>query len=61
MSENSLLCGPQRQRWRGRYLDAADLFVPGRLRQDAALRARAENVVNAALMAATAGPFYALV
>ncbi len=49
------------QRWRGRYLDAADLFVPGRLRQDAALRARAENVVNAALMAATAGPFYALV
>jgi diguanylate cyclase (GGDEF)-like protein len=49
------------QCWRGRYLDAADLFVPGRLRQDAALRARAENVVNAALMAATAGPIYALV
>jgi len=48
------------QRWRGRYLDAAHLFVPGRLRQDAAVQARAENVVNAALMAATAGPLYAL-
>jgi len=59
MSEISLTgCA---QRWRGRYLDAADLFVPGRLRQEAALRARAENVVNAALIAATAGPFYALV
>ena len=54
MSENS------RQRWRGRYLDAAHLFVPGRLRQDATVLARAENVVNAALMAATAGPLYAL-
>ncbi|MEX5747003.1 putative bifunctional diguanylate cyclase/phosphodiesterase [Massilia sp. X63] len=49
-----------RQRWRGRYLDAAHLFVPARLRQDAAVLARAENVVNAALMAATAGPLYAL-
>ncbi len=48
------------QRWRGRYLDAAHLFVPHRLRQDAAVLARAENVVNAALMAATAGPLYAL-
>ncbi|MFN3790232.1 putative bifunctional diguanylate cyclase/phosphodiesterase [Massilia sp.] len=48
------------QRWRGRYLDAAHLFVPSRLRQDATLLARAENVVNAALMAATAGPLYAL-
>lgn len=46
MSEISLTGSPQR--WRGRYLDAAP-------------RARAENVVNAALMAATAGPFYALV
>lgn len=41
MSDNS------RQRWRGRYLDAAHLFVPGRLRQDATALARAENVVNA--------------
>ena len=48
------------QRWRGRYLDAAHLFVPARLRQDATVLARAENVVNAALMAATAGPLYAL-
>jgi diguanylate cyclase (GGDEF)-like protein len=54
MSENST------QRWRGRYLDAAHLFVPARLRQDAAVLARAENVVNAAMMAATAGPLYAL-
>src|SRR5690606_17785488 len=42
------------------YLDAAHLFVPARLRQDATVLARAENVVNAALMAATAGPLYAL-
>ncbi|QOY93101.1 diguanylate cyclase [Massilia sp. UMI-21] len=54
MSEDST------QRWRGRYLDAAHLFVPARLRQDPAVLARAENVVNAALMAATAGPLYAL-
>jgi len=48
------------RRWRGRYLDAAHLFVPLRLRQEATVLARAENVVNAALMAATAGPLYAL-
>jgi diguanylate cyclase (GGDEF)-like protein len=48
------------RRWRGRYLDATHLFVPLRLRQDATVLARAENVVNAALMAATAGPLYAL-
>ena len=54
MSDNS------RQRWRRRYLDAAHLFVPARLRQDATVLARAENVVGAALMAATAGPLYAL-
>ncbi|MCC2973520.1 diguanylate cyclase [Massilia sp. IC2-476] len=48
------------RRWGGRYLDAAHLFVPVRLRQDASVLARAENVVNAALMAATAGPLYAL-
>jgi len=48
------------RRWGGRYLDAAHLFVPLRLRQEATVLARAENVVNAALMAATAGPLYAL-
>ncbi len=58
MSEHSTQ--RSRQRWRRRYLDAAHLFVPARLRQDAAVLARAENVVNAALMAATAGPLYAL-
>jgi diguanylate cyclase (GGDEF)-like protein len=58
MSEDSTQ--RSKQRWRGRYLDAAHLFVPVRLRQDATVLARAENVVNAALMAATAGPLYAL-
>ena len=54
MSDNS------RQQWRRRYLDAAHLFIPPGLRQEAAVLARAENVVNAALMAAIAGPGYAL-
>lgn len=54
MSDNS------RQQWRGPYLDGAHLFVPVQLRQEAAVLARAENVVNAALMAAIAGPGYAL-
>ena len=54
MSDNS------RQQWRRRYLDAAHLFIPPGLRQDAAVLARAQNVVNAALMAAIAGPGYAL-
>ena len=46
--------------WGGRYLSAAHCFIPASLRHDAAQTARAENVVNAALMAATAGPLYAL-
>jgi len=48
------------QRWSGRYLDIAHRFVPPALQQDAALAARAGNVVNAAVMAGTAGPLYAL-
>ena len=47
-------------RWGGRYLGAAHRFIPAALRQDAAHTARAENVVNAAVMAGTAGPLYAL-
>ena len=47
-------------RWSGRYLAAAHWFIPAALQQQAATLTRAENVVNAALLAATAGPFYAL-
>src|SRR5690349_2024593 len=46
--------------WSDRYIRATHWFIPPRLQEDAALLARAENVVNAALLAATAGPFYAL-
>jgi len=46
--------------WSGRYLAATHWFIPAQLQQDAALLTRAENVVNAALLAVTAGPFYAL-
>jgi len=48
------------QRWSGRYLGVAHRFIPAALRQDAAQAARAGNVVNAAVMAGTAGPLYAL-
>jgi len=48
-------------RWSDRYLGANHWFIPSHLLDQAAgQRARAENVVNAALLAATAGPFYAL-
>ncbi|WP_273028098.1 diguanylate cyclase domain-containing protein [Massilia timonae] len=48
------------QRWSGRYLGVAHRFIPAALQQDAAQAARAGNVVNAAVMAGTAGPLYAL-
>ena len=48
------------QRWSGRYLGIAHRFIPAALQQDAAQAARAANVVNAAVMAGTAGPLYAL-
>ena len=48
------------QRWSGRYLGVAQRFIPAALQQDAAQAARAANVVNAAVMAGTAGPLYAL-
>ncbi|MGJ9417507.1 diguanylate cyclase domain-containing protein [Massilia sp. CMS3.1] len=48
-------------RWSDRYLGANHWFIPADLLEQAASeRTRAENVVNAALLAATAGPFYAL-
>ena len=48
------------QRWSGRYLGVAHRFIPAAVQQDAAQTARAANVVNAAVMAGTAGPLYAL-
>ncbi|MBD8530455.1 MULTISPECIES: diguanylate cyclase [unclassified Massilia] len=48
-------------RWSDRYMGANHWFIPADLLNQAAnARARAENVVNAALLAVTAGPFYAL-
>ncbi|THC46231.1 diguanylate cyclase [Massilia sp. Mn16-1_5] len=48
-------------RWSDRYLGANHWFIPADLLKGAAnMRTRAENVVNAALLAGTAGPFYAL-
>ena len=47
-------------RWSGRYLAATHWFIPAALQQQATTLTRAENVVSAALLAATAGPFYAL-
>ena len=48
------------QQWSGRYLGVAHRFIPAALQHDAAQAARATNVVNAAVMAGTAGPLYAL-
>jgi len=47
-------------RWASRYLAATHWFIPAALQHEAATLTRAENVVGAALLAATAGPFYAL-
>jgi diguanylate cyclase (GGDEF)-like protein len=48
-------------RWSDRYMGATHWFIPTDLLDQAAnARTRAENVVNAALLAGTAGPFYAL-
>ncbi|MET0980981.1 MAG: diguanylate cyclase [Telluria sp.] len=49
-------------RWSDRYVVATHWFLPADcINGPAAARLRAENVVNAALLAGTAGPFYALV
>jgi diguanylate cyclase (GGDEF)-like protein len=48
-------------RWGDRYIAATHWFIPQSLQgAGAAQLTRAQNVVNAALLAGTAGPFYAL-
>jgi diguanylate cyclase (GGDEF)-like protein len=42
-----------------RYIAAIQWFIPLAVQHDAALLTRAQNVINAVLMAALAGPFYA--
>jgi diguanylate cyclase (GGDEF)-like protein len=46
--------------WFGRYLAAIHWFIPPSARRDAAQLSRAQNVINAVVMAALSGPFYAL-
>ena len=42
-----------------RYLAAIRWFIPLEVREDAATLTRAQNVINAVVMAALSGPFYA--
>ncbi len=44
-----------------RYIAAIGWFIPAEVREDAATLTRAQNVINAVVMAALSGPFYALV
>ena len=46
--------------WGGRYLAAMRWAIPPTLRTEAALLTRAQNVVNAAIIAGLSGPMYAL-
>ena len=46
--------------WGGRYLAAMRWAIPPALRSEAALLTRAQNVVNAAIIAGLSGPLYAL-
>ncbi|GAB3424433.1 diguanylate cyclase [Massilia agilis] len=46
--------------WAERYLSAVHWFIPAQLHGAAVPFGRAQNVVNAALVAAMSGPFYAL-
>jgi diguanylate cyclase (GGDEF)-like protein len=47
--------------WSDRYIAAIHWFIPQTLQSGGAAQlTRAQNVINAALLAATAGPFYAL-
>jgi diguanylate cyclase (GGDEF)-like protein len=52
--------GKQSAPWSDRYIAAIHWFIPAPLQNGAAQLTRAQNVVNAALLAGTAGPFYAL-
>lgn len=46
--------------WGNRYLAAMRWAIPPALRNDTALLTRAQNVVNAAIIAGLSGPLYAL-
>jgi diguanylate cyclase (GGDEF)-like protein len=52
--------GTDKTAWGDRYLAAMRWTIPPALRADAALLTRAQNVVNAAVIAGLSGPFYAL-
>ena len=47
--------------WISRYISTIHWFIPSHAQQNAATLTRAQNVVNAAVMAALSGPFYALI
>ena len=42
-----------------RYMAAVHWFIPARLQHTPALLSRAQNIINAVVMAALAGPFFA--
>jgi diguanylate cyclase (GGDEF)-like protein len=42
-----------------RYMAAVHWFIPAQLRRTPALQSRAQNIINAVVMAALAGPFFA--
>jgi diguanylate cyclase (GGDEF)-like protein len=46
--------------WIDRYITAIHWFIPAEAQQNAAQLTRAQNVVNAVVLAALAGPFYSL-
>jgi len=46
--------------WIARYIAAMQWFIPLEVQHDAAVLTRAQNVINAVVMAALSGPFYAL-
>ena len=47
------------KRFTSRYIAAIRWFIPQEVREDAATLTRAQNVINAVVMAALSGPFYA--
>src|SRR4051812_32069374 len=46
--------------WIDRYIKAIHWFIPAEAQQNAAQLTRAQNVVNAVVLAALSGPFYSL-
>ncbi|MDB5916413.1 MAG: GGDEF-domain containing protein [Massilia sp.] len=46
-------------RWIASYISAIQWFIPVEVQADAAVLTRAQNVINAVVMAALSGPFYA--